>query len=187
MTQKIQVVVVKCERSHRFTYFTNSYTHYTRIYSIPVRHIDVLEFFIILSIPIVDRLKILYYFLNVTFPFNYPSVTLRSNPWTLQGSSFHYVNGFFFKKRPAKIKCFISLFIRYRYLLRMLPPDSKQSEALVEFIRYFRWDTMALLTDNTDYGRKTVTSLSLDSMKTGDPNTPWNRDTKKDKTWDNFI
>ena len=39
-----------------------------------------------------------------------------------------------------------------RYLLRMFPPDSKQSEALVEFIRYFRWDTMALLTDNTDYG-----------------------------------
>ena len=49
----------------------------------------------------------------------------------------------------------------------MLPPDSKQSEALVEFIRYFRWDTMALLTDNTDYGRKTVNSLSfsLDPMK----------------------
>ena len=40
----------------------------------------------------------------------------------------------------------------------MLPPDSKQSEALMEFVRYFRWDTVALLTDNTDYGNIFFTS-----------------------------
>ncbi len=39
-----------------------------------------------------------------------------------------------------------------RLLLRLLPPDSRQSAALVELIRFFRWDTMALLSDNTDYG-----------------------------------
>ncbi len=40
----------------------------------------------------------------------------------------------------------------YKYLLRMTPPDSQQSHALVDLIKYFRWDTMAILTDNTDYG-----------------------------------
>lgn len=41
----------------------------------------------------------------------------------------------------------------YRYLLRIMPPDSMQSRALVDFIKYFRWDTVAILTDSTDYGR----------------------------------
>ncbi|ELU10746.1 hypothetical protein CAPTEDRAFT_92710, partial [Capitella teleta] len=41
----------------------------------------------------------------------------------------------------------------YGYLIRMAPPDSEQSEALVDFMKYFRWDTLAILTDNTDYGK----------------------------------
>ncbi|XP_064645705.1 glutamate receptor 2-like isoform X2 [Lineus longissimus] len=40
----------------------------------------------------------------------------------------------------------------YKNLLRMFPPDSKQSLALIDFIQYFRFDTMAILTDTTDYG-----------------------------------
>ena len=77
----------------------------------------------------------------------------------------------------------------YRYLLRMLPPDSKQSEALVEFIRYFRWDTMVLLTDNTDYGRKTFNSLSVMmillclKIKTQKCNTMQYNVRKRDNTW----
>ena len=47
----------------------------------------------------------------------------------------------------------------------MFPPDSKQSEALKEFIRYFRWDTMAILTDNTDYGEIISFALKVDRMK----------------------
>ncbi|XP_074655670.1 glutamate receptor ionotropic, kainate 2-like [Tubulanus polymorphus] len=40
----------------------------------------------------------------------------------------------------------------YKYLLRMSPSDSMQSKALVEFIQYFRYDSMAILTDDSDYG-----------------------------------
>lgn len=43
----------------------------------------------------------------------------------------------------------------YKYLLRMASPDNEQSAALADFISYFRWDTMAMLTDNTDYGTTT--------------------------------
>ena len=45
------------------------------------------------------------------------------------------------------------LIIICRYLLRLFPSDSMQSKALVALIQYFRWDTMAILTDNTDYGK----------------------------------
>ena len=41
-------------------------------------------------------------------------------------------------------------------LLRLSPPDSMQSMALLSFINYFRFDTMAILTDNSDYGKWNV-------------------------------
>ena len=40
----------------------------------------------------------------------------------------------------------------YRYLLRNMASDAMQSRALVDFVKYFRWDTVAILTDSTDYG-----------------------------------
>lgn len=57
----------------------------------------------------------------------------------------------------------ISDIVVYRYLLRMAPTDALQSEALVDFIKYFRWDTMAILTDNTDYGDDRKSFLSTET------------------------
>ena len=42
----------------------------------------------------------------------------------------------------------------YRYLLRMMSSDAVQTVAVVDLINHFRWDTLAILTDNTDYGNK---------------------------------
>ena len=38
------------------------------------------------------------------------------------------------------------------YLLRLSPPDSRQSEALADLIHHFNWDSLAILTDDTGYG-----------------------------------
>lgn len=42
---------------------------------------------------------------------------------------------------------------RYPYLIRMLPPDTKQSLALIDLVEAFRWKKLTILTSNTDYGR----------------------------------
>ncbi|KAK2143964.1 hypothetical protein LSH36_796g00020 [Paralvinella palmiformis] len=40
----------------------------------------------------------------------------------------------------------------YKYLLRMMSSDTVQTSVIVNLIRYFRWDTLAVLADSTDYG-----------------------------------
>lgn len=40
------------------------------------------------------------------------------------------------------------------YLLRMSPPDTKMSHALVKLIKKYKWNRMGILTSNTDYGKK---------------------------------
>ncbi|CAH1790253.1 unnamed protein product [Owenia fusiformis] len=42
--------------------------------------------------------------------------------------------------------------MEYEYLVRLSAPDSLQSQALVDLVKWFRWDTVAILSDNSDYG-----------------------------------
>ena len=39
------------------------------------------------------------------------------------------------------------------YLLRMSPPDTKMSDALVALIEKYKWNRMGILTSDTDYGK----------------------------------
>ena len=47
------------------------------------------------------------------------------------------------------------------YLLRMSPPDTKMSDALVDLIEEYKWNRMGILTSDTDYGKKISLRMSI--------------------------
>ena len=46
------------------------------------------------------------------------------------------------------------------YLLRLSPPDTKMSYALVDLIKEYKWNRMGILTSDTDYGKKIYLRMS---------------------------
>ncbi len=46
---------------------------------------------------------------------------------------------------------------QHPYLVRMLPPDSTLSLALVDLVAFYGWKKMAILTSGDDYGTSWLT------------------------------
>ncbi|XP_067054539.1 glutamate receptor 2-like isoform X1 [Acropora muricata] len=51
------------------------------------------------------------------------------------------------------------------YLLRMSPPDTKMSDALVDLIKEYKWNRMGILTSDTDYGLNSLLDFKESAVR----------------------